>query len=106
MSMIREEVDSLVRVIHLFGVNDYNELADIIGNTFDQRKLGPTKADGRARRILDKSLIQDAAAQFDWLETLYEFGCSFIHRRAFTPTKNATCSVCFRLPRERQSQSL
>ena len=79
MSMIREEVDSLVRVIHLFGVNDYNELADIIGNTFDQRKFGPTKADGRARRILDKSLIQDAAAQFDWLETLYEFGCSFIH---------------------------
>lgn len=79
MSMIREEVDSLVRVIHLLGVNDYNELADIIGNSFDQRKFGPTKADGKARRISDKSMIQDAAAQFDWLETLYDFGCSFIH---------------------------
>jgi hypothetical protein len=79
MSTIREEVDSLLRVIYLLGVNDYNELADIIGNSFDQRMFGPTKADGEARRISDKTLIDAAAAQFDWLKTLYDFGCSFIH---------------------------
>lgn len=79
MSIIREEVDSLLRVIYLLGVNDYEELADIIGNSFDQRKFGPTKADGEARRLSDKSMVQAAAVQFDWLETLYDFGCSFIH---------------------------
>lgn len=79
MSTIREEVDSLLRVIYLLGVSDYNELTDIIGNSFDQRMFGPTRADGGTRRILDKSMIEAAAAQFDWLETLYDFGCSFIH---------------------------
>lgn len=79
MSTIREEVDSLLRVIYLLGINDYNELAEIIKNSFDQRTFGPTKTDGGTRRISDRSMIKAASEQFDWLETLYDFGCSFIH---------------------------
>ncbi len=79
MSTIREEVDSLLRVIYLLGVNDYDELADIIGNSFDHRMFGPTKGNGRVLRLTDGSMIEAAAVQFDWLKILYDFGCSFIH---------------------------
>jgi hypothetical protein len=78
MSIIREEVDSLIRAIDLL-LKGNEERADLIKNAIDARVWGVTRENGDPRRVPDARMVDSAGKLHDWVRNLYDFGCSFIH---------------------------
>ena len=78
MSIIRQEVDSLIRAIDLLSKGN-EERADLIKNAIDARVWGVTRENRDPRRIPDAGMVDSADKLHDWVRNLYDFGCSFIH---------------------------
>ncbi len=76
ISVLRQELDSLVRVIFLLAQKDRAYRAKLIhASTSGQRW---TKSNSR-KRITDREMVDLAQALHGWSKSVYEFGCAFIH---------------------------
>jgi hypothetical protein len=71
-SVLRMELDSMIRVIYLLDRPDRRDriLASCVA--------GEGFRDGR-RRIHDQEMIHVATGRNDWVDTVYEFGNKFVH---------------------------
>lgn len=78
ISVLRQELDSMIRVIYLLTQNkDRRELlidASVNGESWRQEA---SKA-----KVTDKEMVELAQTLQGWTQSVYKFGCAFIHLSA------------------------
>lgn len=75
MSILRQELDSMVRVIYLLAQEQSRREALIISSVNGQQWGQPN---GRGR-VTDREMVELAQHLQAWTLSVYKFGCAFIH---------------------------
>jgi hypothetical protein len=76
VSVLRQELDSMVRVVFLLGQNDRRYRTKLIQQAVCGKKW--TRSDSRTK-ITDREMVEFASTLQGWTKSAYSFGCSFIH---------------------------
>lgn len=75
VGILRQELDSLVRVIYLLSISDREKRRSIISASVAGGRWGlPGSA-----RITDRQMVELASALHGWTGSVYRFSCAFIH---------------------------
>jgi len=80
VSILRQELDSLIRVIFLLSQTDRAYRIVLTAASAEGRPW--TKKDGKGR-ITDREMVDLSKDLFYWAKNVYEFGCAFIHLSNF-----------------------
>lgn len=80
VSVLRQELDSLVRVIFLLSQPDRAYREELMSASVDGRPW--TKKGGKGR-ITDREMVDLSKDLFYWAKNVYEFGCAYIHLSSF-----------------------
>ncbi len=80
ISILRQELDSLVRVIYLLTISDIAYREQLIKASVEGRKWTHK---GSRRRITDSEMVELSNRLHGWAKSVYRFGCAFIHLSSF-----------------------
>jgi hypothetical protein len=80
ISILRQELDSKIRVIYLLSIPDNLQRLKLIRATINGKAW--THADS-GKKITDRDMVELANTLQGWTESVYRFGCSFIHLSNF-----------------------
>jgi hypothetical protein len=80
VSVLRQELDSMIRVIYLLSISDMAYRDDLVKASVEGKSW--TKKSGKGR-ITDRDMVNLADKLQKWTESVYRFGCAFIHLSAF-----------------------
>jgi hypothetical protein len=78
--ILRQELDSMVRVIYLLSITDQQRREELIESCVEGRQWTHS---GSRRRITDREMVDLANDLQGWTESVYRFGCAFIHLSGF-----------------------
>lgn len=76
ISILRQELDSMVRVLYLLSLDDITWRDELIRASVDGKEWKRRNGKGR---ITDAEMLQHAERLQGWARMVYKFGCSFIH---------------------------
>lgn len=82
ISILRQELDSMVRVIYLLQQTKA-ERRRLIDLTLKGKKWNVVTRKGKYEPLTDKQMVKLASTLQGWTEYVYKFGCSFIHLSDF-----------------------
>lgn len=88
-SVLRMELDSMVRVIYLLSYDDLSERKRLSQQTLNGQKWNILNAKGKWVNITDKDMVELASKLQGWTQSVYRFGCSFIHLSNFHDYSNS-----------------
>jgi hypothetical protein len=80
ISILRQELDSLVRVIYLLAQKDHRYRQRLIEDAVSGKKW--TRS-GSKKPITDREMVELADTLRGWTKSAYTFGCAFIHLSSF-----------------------
>lgn len=80
---LREELDSLVRVIYLENTPDVRERLRLMSLTIAGDKWNRLTSNGKHAQITDRDMVDMANNLNGWSKSVYRFGCAFIHLSSF-----------------------
>lgn len=80
VSILRQELDSMIRVIYLLSIKDRTERNRLIEASVDGQQW---TVKGKKARITDKEMAELTESLHGWTGSVYRFGCAFIHLSAF-----------------------
>ena len=83
-SILRQELDSLIRVCYLLTISDLNERLRLISDTIAGIKW---KVNGQS--ITDRKMVTVASQYNHWAPEVYDFGNSFTHLTNYHDFKNS-----------------
>ena len=75
ISVVRQELDSLIRIIYLLSIGDLTIRAELISRSV----AGKGWKSPKRGRITDREMLQLAERLHGWTRSVYRFGCAFIH---------------------------
>ena len=84
MSILRQELDSMIRCIYLL----YQPIEDR-KSLINQTLTGKRWQYNNGRIITDKNMVEIANNLQGWTKSVYKFGCAFIHLSNFHDYENA-----------------
>lgn len=76
VSILRQELDSLVRVVFLLSQKDRRYRTRLIDDAVSGQKW--TRRDSR-KLVTDREMVDLADTLHGWTKSVYAFGCAFIH---------------------------
>jgi len=79
ISVLRQELDSLVRVIYLLSIQDRTRRSALVSAGMG----GSLWRHPSGGRVTDKEMVDLAARLHGWTGSVYRFGCAFIHLSAY-----------------------
>ena len=82
-SIIRQELDSMVRVIYLLSIFDLDERNRLMEQTIDGKKWTIDSKNRKQRKITDRDMVELSNQLQGWTKSVYKFGCAFIHLSNF-----------------------
>jgi hypothetical protein len=82
-SILRQELDSMVRVIYILTIDDLSERRRLILSTLRGEKWKVRTVNGKFREVTDREMVDLAQQLKGWTKSVYRFGCSFIHLSDF-----------------------
>jgi len=80
MSILRQELDSMVRVIYLLHIKDISHRHSLIRALVNGQQWTEK---GKRKKITDRDMVDLAQTLQGWTESVYRFGCAFIHLSSF-----------------------
>jgi hypothetical protein len=80
VSVLRQELDSMVRVIYLLSVDDREQRRELIQASVEGRQW---TRNGKRMRITDREMVELATTLQGWTRSVYLFGCAFVHLSSF-----------------------
>jgi hypothetical protein len=83
MSLLRQELDSMIRAIYLLCVHDPAERTRLIKSTIIGKKWQVRTEKGKLRNVTDREMAELAQKLQGWTKSVYKFGCAFIHLSDF-----------------------
>lgn len=85
IGLLRQEIDTFVRVVYLNEVSE-EEAMRLISDLINGRQWRPK---GKKRgRITDREMVNIAKEYYFWVEIAYNFGCKLIHLSNFHDYEN------------------
>lgn len=78
VGILRQEIDSMVRVIYLLSVTDRERRRELLARAVAHQ---PWLTKGA--RVTDREMVELADKLQGWTKSVYRFGCAFIHLSAF-----------------------
>lgn len=85
VAILRQELDSMVRVIYLLSIADKPYRQQLIDASINGEKW---TAKGKNARITDREMVELAQSLHGWTRSVYKFGCAFIHLSNFHDYQN------------------
>lgn len=82
-SILRQELDSMVRVIFLLHAKDIAERRRLINSTLRGEKWKVHTINGKLRDVTDREMVNISQELQGWTQSVYRFGCAFIHLSDF-----------------------
>jgi hypothetical protein len=82
-SILRQELDSMVRVIFLLKVKNITERRRLINATLRGEQWKVPTAKGKHRAVTDREMVNLAQQLQGWTQSVYRFGCAFVHLSNF-----------------------
>ena len=82
-SILRQELDSMIRVIYLLAVTDITERQRLIDSTLRGDKWKVQTNKGKWRDVTDREMVDLAQHLQGWTKSVYKFGCAFVHPSDF-----------------------
>lgn len=82
-SILRQELDSMIRVIYLLSVTDLTERHRLIDSTLRGDKWKVQTIKGKWRNVTDREMVELAQNLKGWTQSVYKFGCAFVHLSDF-----------------------
>lgn len=82
VSLLRQELDSMVRVIFLLNIGTVQEVQRLVALTLNGERWYTTKS-GKKTIITDKYMVDIANDLQGWTQYVYNFGCAFIHLSSY-----------------------
>lgn len=79
ISILRQEIDTFMRIIYLGRLNSLGERERLIRLTFNDKKWNALTENNKMKIITDKDMIDIASEVKGYVQYLYRFGCGFIH---------------------------
>src|SRR5208337_1439969 len=83
MAILRQELDSMIRVIYLLGIRSLAERKRLIGSTLQGKKWRVRTTRGKWTDVTDRRMVDFAQQLQGWTQSVYRFGCAFIHLSDF-----------------------
>ena len=77
--ILRQEVDSMIRVIYLLSIKDIKDRMHFIEQTMNGDKWSIVTAKNKKRFITDKEMVELSNKLQGWTKSVYSFSCAFIH---------------------------
>jgi len=85
VGVLRQEVDSMVRIIYLLSLSDLAYRNELVQASVEHRQWTEK---GKKRKITDREMVELANQLQGWTESVYRFGCAFIHLSSFHDYQN------------------
>jgi hypothetical protein len=82
-SILRQELDSMIRIIYLLAVTDITERQRLIDSTLRGENWKIRTNKGKWRTITDREMVNLAQHLQGWTQSVYRFGCAFVHLSDF-----------------------
>lgn len=82
-SILRQELDSMIRVIYLLAATDIIERQRLIDSTLRGDKWKVQTKKGKWRDVKDREMVDLAQRLQGWTQSVYKFGCAFVHLSDF-----------------------
>jgi len=82
-SVLRQELDSMIRVIYLLNISTLIKRESFIKQTLDGKKWSYINQNGKKQNVTDKNMVDLANDLNGWTQNVYKFGCSFTHLSNF-----------------------
>lgn len=83
MSILRQELDSMIRVIYLLSIDNLNLREGLIASTLEGKKWQVPTTNGKMENVTDRDMVELSQKLHGWSKSVYKFGCSFIHLSDF-----------------------
>lgn len=80
VAILRQELDSMIRVIYLLSISNSKHRVELIQASIEGKIWRQT---GKKGKITDKDMLLLANKMQGWSESVYRFGCGFIHLSNF-----------------------
>jgi hypothetical protein len=80
VSVLRQELDSMIRVIFLLSIVDRDRRLKLIVASVQGKHW---THDGTRKRVTDREMVELASKLQGWTESVYRFGCAFVHLSSF-----------------------
>lgn len=78
-SILRQELDSMVRVIFLLAITNLAERERLIRSTLQGDKWKVATPKGKFRSVTDRDMVELGQKLQHWTQSVYNFGCAFTH---------------------------
>ncbi|MEE9361401.1 MAG: hypothetical protein V3U92_02250 [Cellulophaga sp.] len=82
-SVLRQELDSMVRVIYLLNIPEISERELLVQKTLNGKKWTFINHNNKVQNITDRDMVNIASELWGWTQNVYKFGCAFIHLSNF-----------------------
>jgi hypothetical protein len=82
MSILRQELDSLIRVLYLLTIQDLKERKRLMTCTVNGGRWEVTTPKGK-KPVTDAMMVEVSERFEGWARSVYKFGCAFIHLSNF-----------------------
>ena len=79
VSILRQELDSMVRTIYLLSVDNIDERNRLIAQTLNGEVWTVTTPKGKKKKVTDREMVKLSNDLHGWTLSVYKFGCAFIH---------------------------
>jgi hypothetical protein len=83
IAILRQELDSMVRVIYLLAITNISERMRLIDSTLRGEKWKTHTRNGKVKYITDREMVDLAQSLQGWTQSVYRFGCAFVHLSDF-----------------------
>lgn len=93
ISICRQELDSLIRVVYLLSIRDLVVRHQLIEQTLANQSWSVKNENGKMKKITDREMVALASELFGWTQSVYKFGCAFIHLSGLHGESNQIHSV-------------
>jgi hypothetical protein len=82
-SILRQELDSMVRVIYLLSIRNPTERHRLVVATLGGERWTIATPKGKFRQVTDSEMVELAQNLQGWTQSVYKFGCAFVHLSDF-----------------------
>lgn len=79
VALLRQELDSLVRVMYLLAQSDRAERTRLVADAVNGVRWQTRTASGKTEWVTDKLMVEIADGFSGWARNVYRFGCAVIH---------------------------
>ena len=83
MSILRQELDSLIRVLYLLSISDMVERKRLMECTLSGERWTIKTLKGKQAIVTDAMMVEVSENFEGWARSVYKFGCAFVHLSNF-----------------------